>query len=198
MSRSIGSAFGTQLTSGSIRPFYAVKMNFSSGTLLLATTYTDLIIGGNTYIGSGNILNISPITETSDTKASGVNISLNGLDSSLLSAGLTEDTQGMVVEIYFGLLTTSNNADTIVDTPYEIFSGFIDSMVIQEDGNDSKLKFSVENKLITLEIPTDRRYTDQDQQNLFSGDKGCNFVTSLQDKSVAWGAGVDLPQNTTG
>jgi len=198
MARSIGSAFGTQLTSGSIRPFYAVKMNFSSGTLLLATTYTDLIIGGNTYIGSGNILNISPITETSDTKASGVNISLNGLDSSLLSAGLTEDTQGMVVEIYFGLLTTSNNADTIVDTPYEIFSGFIDSMVIQEDGNDSKLKFSVENKLITLEIPTDRRYTDQDQQNLFSGDKGCNFVTSLQDKSVAWGAGVDLPQNTTG
>ena len=198
MSRSIGSAFGTQLTSGSLRPFYAIKMNFTSGTLLLATTYADLLIGGNTYLGSGHILNVSPITVTSDTKASGVNITLNGLDSGLLSAGLTEDTQGMVVEIYFGLLTTSNNADTIVDTPYEIFSGFIDSMVLQEDGDESKLKFAVENKLITLEIPTDRRYTDQDQQNFFSGDKGCNFVTSLQDKSVAWGAGVDLPQNTTG
>ena len=193
MSRSIGSAFGTQLTSGSLRPFYAIKMNFTSGTLLLATTYADLVIGGNTYLGTGNIIGVSPITETSDTRASGLEIVLNGLDTSILSAGLTEDTQGMVVEVYFGVLTTTDNADAIVETPYQIFSGFIDSMVLEENGEESSLKFTVENKLITLEIPTDRRYTDQDQQNFFSGDKGCNFVTSLQDKSVAWGAGVEIP-----
>ena len=193
MSRSIGSAFGTQLTSGSLRPFYAIKMNFTSGTLLLATTYADLVIGGNTYLGTGNIIGVSPITETSDTRASGLEIVLNGLDTSILSAGLTEDTQGMVVEVYFGVLTTTNNADAVVETPYQIFSGFIDSMVLEENGEESSLKFTVENKLITLEIPTDRRYTDQDQQNFFSGDKGCNFVTSLQDKSVAWGAGVEIP-----
>tara|TARA_R110000772_G_scaffold153215_1_gene264175 strand:- start:511 stop:1104 length:594 start_codon:yes stop_codon:yes gene_type:complete len=197
MSRSIGSAFGTQLTSGSLRPFYAIKMNFTSGTLLLATTYANLVIGGNTYLGSGNILSVAPITETSDTRATGLEIVLNGLDTSILSAGLTEDTQGMVVEVYFGVLTTTDNADVIVDTPYQIFSGFIDSMVLQENGETSNLKFMIENKLITLEIPTDRRYTDQDQQNLFPGDKGCNFVTSLQDKSVAWGAGVELPSKTT-
>ncbi len=197
MSRSIGSAFGTQLTSGSLRPFYAIKMNFTSGTLLLATTYADLVIGGNTYLGSGNILSVAPITETSDTRASGLEISLNGLDTSILSAGLTEDTQGMVVEVYFGVLTTTDNADVIVNTPYQIFSGFIDSMVLQENGETSNLKFMIENKLITLEIPTDRRYTDQDQDNFYPGDKGCNFVTSLQDKSVAWGAGVELPQKTT-
>ena len=193
MSRSIGSAFGTQLTSGSLRPFYAIKMNFTSGTLLLATTYANLVIGGNTYLGTGNIIGVSPITETSDTRASGLEIVLNGLDTSILSAGLTEDTQGMVVEVYFGVLTTTNNADAVVETPYQIFSGFIDSMVLEENGEESSLKFTVENKLITLEIPTDRRYTDQDQQNFFSGDKGCNFVTSLQDKSVAWGAGVEIP-----
>jgi len=197
MSRSIGSAFGTQLTSGSLRPFYAIKMNFTSGTLLLATTYANLVIGGNTYLGSGNILSVAPIIETSDTRATGLEIVLNGLDTSILSAGLTEDTQGMVVEVYFGVLTTTDNADVIVDTPYQIFSGFIDSMVLQENGETSNLKFMIENKLITLEIPTDRRYTDQDQQNLFPGDKGCNFVTSLQDKSVAWGAGVELPSKTT-
>ena len=197
MSRSIGSAFGTQLTSGSLRPFYAIKMNFTSGTLLLATTYANLVIGGNTYLGSGNILSVAPITETSDTRATGLEIVLNGLDTSILSAGLTEDTQGMVVEVYFGVLTTTDNADAVVDTPYQIFSGFIDSMVLQENGETSNLKFMIENKLITLEIPTDRRYTDQDQDNFYPGDKGCNFVTSLQDKSVAWGAGVELPQKTT-
>jgi len=197
MSRSIGSAFGTQLTSGSLRPFYAIKMNFTSGTLLLATTYADLVIGGNTYLGSGHILSISPIVETSDTRASGIEIKLNGLDSSILSAGLTEDTQGMVVEVHFGVLTTTNNADAIVDTPYQIFSGFIDAMILTDGGEQSVLTFTVENKLITLERPTDRRYTDQDQQNLFSGDKGCNFVASLQDKAIAWGSGVEVPRKNT-
>ena len=197
MSRSIGTTFGNQLTSGNLRPFYAIKMNFTSGTLLLATTYSDLVISGETYLGTGNILNISPITETADTRATGVEIVLSGLDTSILSAGLTEDTQGMIVEIYFGVMTTTSNADAIDDTPYQIFSGFIDSMVLEESGDSSTLTFTVENKLVTLERPIDRRYTDQDQQNLFIGDKGCEFVTSLQDKSVAWGAGVQLPAKTS-
>ena len=94
-------------------------------------------------------------------------------------------------------MTTTSNAAAIVDTPYQIFSGFIDSMVLEESGESSTLTFTVENKLVTLERPIDRRYTDQDQQNLFIGDKGCEFVTSLQDKSVAWGAGVQLPAKTS-
>jgi len=197
MSRSIGSTFGNQLTSGNLRPFYAIKMHFTSGTLLLATTYANLVISGETYLGSGNIIQISPITETADTRATGIEISLNGLDTSIVSAGLNEDAQGMVVELYFGVMTTTANADAIVDTPYQIFSGFIDSMVLSETGETSRLVFAVENKLVTLEIPVDRRYTDQDQQELFTGDKGCEFVTSLQDKSVAWGAGVQMPQKTS-
>ena len=103
----------------------------------------------------------------------------------------------MAVKIYFGVLTTSTNADAIVDTPYQIFSGFIDSMILEEGGEQSTLKFTVENKLVTLEIPVDRRYTDQDQQNLYTGDVGCEFVTSLQDKSIAWGAGVTMPSQTS-
>ncbi len=197
MARSIGSSFYSQLSSGSVRPFYAIKMNFNSGTLLLATTYTDLIIGGNTYIGTGNIMQISNVLESGDIKATGITITLNGLDSSILSAGLTEDTAGMVCEVYFGVLTTTNNADAIVDTPYQIFSGFIDSMVLEETDENSALIFTVESKMIVLERPIDRRYTDQDQQELFSGDKGCSFVAGMQDKNVAWGAGVEIPQKDT-
>lgn len=196
MARSIGSSFLSQLTGDKLRPFFAIKFNFTSGTLLLNTTYADLVIGGNTYLASAGILQISSIGETSEVQAVGVDIMLNGLDTSLLSAGLTEDTQGMVCEVYFGVLTTTSNADAIVDTPYQIFSGFIDRMSIIENGETSSLQFSIENKMVTLEHPVDRRYTDQDQQNLFSGDKGCEFVTSLQDKSVAWGAGVVRPTQT--
>jgi len=196
MARSIGSTFLAQLNSSQLRPFYAIKMNFTSGTVLLNSTYNNLIIDGDTYLASGHILSISPISEVSDTRAVGISISLNSTDTSLLSAGLTEDANGMIVEVYFGLLTTTSNADAIVDTPYKIFEGFIDSMVLNEGAVISTLKFSIENKLIALERPVDRRFTDQDQQELFPNDKGCEFVTSLQDKSVAWGAGVEPPTKT--
>lgn len=189
MARSIGSNFLAQLNSSEIRPFYAVKMYFTSGTLLLNTTYNDLVIAGNTYLSSGHILNISQIAETSDTKASGIQINLTGLDSSILSAGLNDDVAGMVVEVYFGVLTTTSNADAIVDTPYKIFEGFIDTMVLDEQGISSTLKFTVENKMIILEKPTDRRYTDEDQKDLFPNDRGLEFVASLQNKSIAWGGG---------
>ena len=189
MARSIGSNFSTALNSSQLRPFYAIKINFSSGALLLSTTYSNLIIGGNTYIGSGNILTVSQVLETSDTKSAGIQINLNGLDASILSAGLSDNSSGAVVEVYFGVLTTSGNADTVVDTPYQIFSGFIDAMVLDENGTNSTLKMSVENKMIMLERPTDRRYTNEDQQELFENDVGCEFIASLQNKSIAWGGG---------
>mgnify|MGYP003108963557 FL=1 len=143
MSRGIGTNFSNQLTSGQLRPFYAVQMQFTSGTLNLATTYADLVINSDTYLGSGNILAISPVNETADTRATGITITLNGLDTSILSAGLNEDVQGMIVELYFGVLTTTSNQDVIVDTPYRIFEGFIDSMVLEETGKTSRVIFAV-------------------------------------------------------
>jgi hypothetical protein len=189
MARSIGSNFLSQLNSSQLRTFYAVKMRFTSGDLLLSTTYSNIVIDSETYIGSGNILNISQISETSDTKASGIQINLTGLDSSILSAGLNDNVAGMIVELYFGVLTTTANADAVVDTPYKIFEGFIDTMVLDEQGMSSSLKFTVENKMIILEKPSDRRYTDEDQKELFPNDRGLEFVASLQNKSIAWGGG---------
>ncbi|QDP61014.1 MAG: hypothetical protein Tp1123DCM1511741_3 [Prokaryotic dsDNA virus sp.] len=169
-------------------------MAFDTGVLRLWTGFFNASIDSETYIASGDILQISQIHETSDTKATGVTIGLTGLDSSLLSAGLNDNVQGTTVKLFFGVLTTSSNADAIVDTPYLIFEGFLDTMVLNEGGSSSDLIFTCEHKLIVLEKATDRRYTDVDQKQLHEGDKGCSFVTSLQNKSLAWGAGVQMPQ----
>ena len=189
MSRSIGSSFSTQLSSGQLRPFYAIRMAFTSGDLLLSTTYSDLTINSETYTGAGNILGISPINETADTRAVGIEIILNGLDSSILSAGLNDDVQNMAVKVYFGVLTTTGNADAMVDNPYEIFSGFVDTVAITDEGEASTITFDLESRLISLERPLDFRYTDQDQKHFFPNDKGLEFVDDLQDKEIKWGGG---------
>jgi hypothetical protein len=44
-----------------------------------------------------------------------------------------------------------------------------------------------ENRLADLERPRVRRYNSGDQQLLFSGDKGLEFVEQMVDTSIVWG-----------
>tara|TARA_A100001011_G_scaffold361107_1_gene408962 strand:+ start:786 stop:1364 length:579 start_codon:yes stop_codon:yes gene_type:complete len=190
MARTLGTDFSAQLDSSSFTPFYAVSIGFSPNKLNLWTGYSDLFFDSETYVGSGNLLGLSNIEETSDIKATGMTLTLSGIDSNILSEVLTEDVQGITVEIYFGVLATIDNETKMVDTPYKVFDGFIDTMAIQEGAVESIVRVSVENKLITLEKAKAKRYTDQDQKQLFSGDKGLEFVDDLQDKSLVWGGGT--------
>ena len=190
MTRSIGTDFLSQIDSNSIRPFYALEIVFKNGTIRMWTGYGDLFFDSRTYTGSGNLLKISSVTETADIRATGIKATLSGIDSSLLSSSLNQDAENGTVKLYFGVLNTINNAQIVVDTPYILFSGFLDSISIVEDEGQSVITVSVENKLITLEQGKNRRYTDQDQKNLFAGDRGLEFVDSLQDKELIWGGGT--------
>jgi|TARA_A100001391_G_scaffold142588_2_gene100334 hypothetical protein len=190
MARTLGTDFSAQLESSSFTPFYAISIAFSPNKLNLWTGYNDLFFDSETYVGSGNLLLISNIEETSDIKATGMSISLSGLDSNILAEILTEDVQGTSVEVYFGVLTTTDNQTVLVDDPYKVFDGFIDTMTIAESGEESTVRVTVENKLITLEKAKSKRYTDQDQKQLFPTDKGLEFVDDLQDKSLVWGGGT--------
>ena len=190
MARTLGTDFSAQLDSDSFRPFYAISFAFSPNRLNLWTGYNDIFFDSKTFVGSGNLLDISKLEETSDIKAIGMVVKLSGIDSNILSEVLTEDVQGISAEIYFGVLATTDNETVIVNDPYKIFDGFIDTMAIQEGPETSTITVSIENKLITLERAIARRYTDQDQKNLFPTDKGLEFVDDLQNKSLVWGGGA--------
>jgi hypothetical protein len=188
MTRSIGTDFQAQLDSSELQPFFAVSVNYTD-PLNIWTGYNDIFFGGVTYFPSGNLLSISSVDESADIRANGIRISLSGLDNSIISSALTEDSQGKVVKVFFGVVTTIDNRTQVVDTPYQTFEGFIDTMSITEDGDKTLVTIAVENKLIILERPVERRYTDQDQKEFFAGDKGLEFVDSLQNKTLNWGGG---------
>ena len=190
MARTLSTDFSAQLDSDSIRPFYAISFAFSPNRLNLWTGFNDVFFDSKTFVGSGNLLEISKLEETSDIKATGMAIKLSGIDSNILSEVLTEDVQGIIAEIFFGVLATVDNETVIVNDPYKIFDGFIDTMAIQEGPDTSTITVTIENKLITLERALARRYTDQDQKQTFPTDKGLEFVDDLQNKSLVWGGGA--------
>lgn len=185
MTRSLGTDFTNALSADELRPFFAVELDFSSDPVRLWGGYGDITIGGETYIGSADFMRISETEETAEIKATGINITLSGLPTSLISAALTEDYQGRDITLYFGTLADDG---TINDTPYVLFKGRMDVMNIQEDGDQATINITGENRLIDLEVARERRYTSEDQKIDYPADKGLEFVADLQAKELVWGS----------
>jgi len=184
MTRSLGTDFTNALSADEVQPFFAVEMDFSGGAIRLWTGYGDITIGSDTYTGAADFMKIGTVDETSEIKATGINVMLSGIPSSLLSAALSENYQGRDITMYFGTL---DNTGAINDTPYVLFKGSMDVMNITESSDTATINITGESRLIDLEIARERRYTSEDQKIDYPTDKGLEFVADLQQKQILWG-----------
>ncbi len=180
MSRDIATVIANALGDEVIEPFFALDLEFDSGTLRFWTGVGTKSINGEDYIGAGTFLNLSDIEETAEIAAAGVTISLSGIPAELLSLALSEPYQNRRCIVYFGL--AGSEADMAV-----IFIGTMDRMDIEEGAETSVIQLSVENRLLDLERARVRRYTSNDQQSRFPGDRGFDFVETIQDRDLFWG-----------
>lgn len=187
MSRTVPAALLTALDGDEIDVFYAVDLDFDSGNIRLWTGYGDKTINSNTYTGSGNLLTIDGLEEASDLSARGTTLTLNGLDSTIVTYALTEEYQGRLVTIYWGV---GNNT-------VEVFSGYMDKMTIQDSADAATIQLTVESRLIALERPNVRRYTRESHagvrtaKSLSGSDTFFDWVTKLQDKQIVWGRSTE-------
>jgi hypothetical protein len=209
MSRSLTDGILSVLSAAEIQPFFAVELFFDTTTLRMWTGLGDLVIEGTVYTGTGQLLQLSEISETAEIAATGANLTLSGIPSELLSLALSEPYQGRLCKIYFGAIDANRVYLTDEDGNYilaedtsridisagdpdgivEVFSGYMDQMNIEEGPETSTIAMSVESKLIDLERSRIRRYTDQSQKARYPNDRGFEFVEDLQDKQFNWGRG---------
>ena len=186
MTRTVPAALLSALSGDEIEVFYAVDLAFDSGNLRLWTGYGDKTISSQTYTGTGNLLTIDGLEEASDLSARGTTLTLSGLDSTIVTYALTEEYQGRLVTIYWGV-----GSETV-----EVFSGYMDKMTIQDAGDNATISLSVESRLITLERANVRRYTSESHagvrtaKGLTGADTFFDWVTKLQDKQIVWGRAV--------
>ena len=137
--------------------------------------------------------------------AKGATINLCGVPSDILSLALSEPYQGRVGKIYFGLfgvgslekengldyILLQNGDQILLETQQtsltEVFSGYMDTMQIDETPENSSITLNLENKLVTLERPRVARYTHEFQKTIDSTDRGLEYVESIQLKEFVWG-----------
>ena len=188
MSRTLTSGMTAVTTADVVRPAYFVRMVFDSGespnVLNIWNGIGDLAYGGNTYTGTGDLLSISQITETSDISATGINVTLTGVKTSFIAIAKDHEYQGRPLTVSLGAFDASG--DLIAD-PVIVFSGFMDTMTISESGAYSSIGISVENKLVSFERTKVRRYTAEDQKIDHPTDKGFEYVTAIVQKEIIWG-----------
>lgn len=187
MSRTVPAALLTALDGDEIEVFYAVDLAFDSGNMRLWTGYGDKTINSQTYTGTGDLLTIDGLEEASDLSARGTTLTLNGLDSTIITYALTEEYQGRLVTIYWGVGTNT----------VEVFSGYMDKMTIQDAAESATISLTVESRLIALERPNIRRYTRESHagvrtaKGLSGSDTFFDWVTKLQDKQIVWGRATE-------
>ena len=206
MSRDLSDNTIDNISQDVVYPFFAVELKFDGDNVLRLWTGQGTLVldDGTSWVGTGNLLNISAIEETSELAVKGATLTLSGVPSEVLSLALSEPYQGRVCNIYFGTFSYGNllqesssyillqdgsriNLQTTDKGFNEIFSGYMDQMNIEESGETSTIQLLVENKLVDLERARVARFTSGYQKSIYAGDLGLDFVEDLQDKQISWG-----------
>ncbi len=198
MSRELTSAAQGASQAAVARPVLLVELDFPSGFLRVNSTDRSMFFDSqgasplNEFLGVGRLGSISTVGETSSLQARGVELALSGIPSAHISAAF-ESAQGRAGRIWIGFLDDSY---ALVVEPVLVFSGLIDNSSI-DIGETATVTVTVESRLIAWERAKIRRYTNEDQQQRFSGesptitDKFLEFVNQTVDKELLWGVGGD-------
>jgi hypothetical protein len=173
----------TEVSASQLSPILLASFSFST-PVRLWSGYGTITVGAVTYQGIGTLGTISPVEETTDLSARGINFQLSGIPSAYVSLALTENYQGKACSVLFGALDATG---AIVSSPVTIFAGRMDVMSVNDDGQNATIIMSAENKLVDFRRPREVRYTQEEQENLHPGDLGLEFVTAIQEKQIYWG-----------
>ncbi|MEC9346051.1 MAG: hypothetical protein VYB54_07475 [Pseudomonadota bacterium] len=184
MSRGLSSAMVDAVTGRVLRPVIFFEGEFASGTVRLFSGIGSLTWDSKTWTGAGKLAGLEAIEETDSVEARGMAVSLNGFDSALVSIALAEVRQGKAGKVWIGFFDT---AGAVIADPKLAFSGRLDVPSLTDSGETARIVISYENRLIDLERPRLRLYTQADQKIDYPTDTGMRFIESLQEAEVLWG-----------
>lgn len=165
-----------------------IELSFSSvfrvWTGLGTITATMPNESSQSWSGVGDVASIEEIKETIKNAANGVTMTLSGIDNALLASTLTEDYQGRDAKIWAAYMTSGL---VIIADPVIIWAGQMDVMSAIDGEGTGRITLQCEPRDARLRRASESLLTDEEQQRLFPGDKGLEFVQELQGKQIVWG-----------
>ena len=185
MSRGFSSAINTALQSSTVRLVTFADLDFASGNLYVHDGLGTYTWGGNNWLGVGDFGGISSVEEGTEVSPYSLNLTLSGLDAGLVATALTENYFMRNVKVYLGLLDAN---DALIETPNQIWSGFMDVMSITAgaSGGDS-ISLTCESELGKFDRSSNLKYTHANQQKKDSTDLFFEFLKDIEGVKISWG-----------
>jgi len=169
-----------------------IELDFLSG-LQRATNWSQTVVsGGNTYLGLGDIISISPMGESEDTKNDKVTISISIVNSAMLAAliGPATEYRGRAVRLYLQLF---DDGFQPAGASVLRWAGKMDKVAVvrKRAGLDGTPTGKIELQCSRSGVARMRnddglRLTHAQQLQRFPGDNGLEYLDMLVAKPATW------------
>lgn len=185
MSRGFPSDVLTALSSEHVALVTFAKLEFPSGTLYLHNSIGTYTWGGNDWLGTGDLGEISQLEEGAQISPYKITLSLSGLDATISGAALTEDYYLQPVTVYLGAL---NANDVLIADPTIVWEGAMDQMELSIGAADGDvIVLTAESELARFDKASNLKYTDAQLQSDSAGSLGFEFMADIEGAKIRWG-----------
>lgn len=153
-------------------------------TLDLSATAT-----GVSFDAGGGLLAVSDISEAQQAESRSISVTLNGVDPAEAIAAINnDDWLDRDLTVYQVFLRATGGRYVSIDYPMVRFRGRMHSpQIVQDiDGGTCSVTMEVSDPLSNTAQRNGRHTNDAEQQALFSGDLGFEFVSEIP-KNLKWG-----------
>jgi hypothetical protein len=182
---SISATNQAALEAGSAKDIYFVFLDLAGDPWRACTgtrSYTTL---GESWLGIGEIAGISELVEASDVAARPVTLSLSGVDPFIVEPVLSRTNyKGRTATIYRGFL---DGDEALLDAPFPVWTGRMDVGSVSFDKGLAVAQMQCEPLAARLLRPNISRYSDQDHQLRWPGDRFYEYLPQMAQKDVVWG-----------
>ncbi len=164
-----------------------VEMDFTGGTVRYTNWPHDVVVGGNTYTGLGNLGSVGALKESEDGQMQTVDLELSQVSANNLglALGSVSGYQGRAVRIYTALTDVNF---VLTGAPVLRFSGWMNVVKIRrEDGNVGRVIMQCATAGYDLRRnPAALRMNDTQHQSRFPGERGFEYVADLIARPQMW------------
>lgn len=188
--RTFHSDLQTSLVQPVVRFVYLVKIQFDEGDVAWNTSYNTITYDSVEYDPVGALGSISGIKESSGIKIGTLTLGVSGVDPTIVALFLGANYFNRKVFIYY--FTTDETLAFKPNTVRLLFKGSIDN-INGIMGNEASFSISVKSRLADWERTRNLKYSDSDQQRLYAGDRGLEYIPQLSQKKIIWPKAAFLP-----
>ena len=162
-----------------LRRVYFVYMDIENAPVYVTNAGHSLYWNNIEWLGVGALGSISGLGENTDMSASQITLGLSGVANDLVKDITKQDYQERLIQVFQNDMT----ANYQVESSTLVWEGLMDTASF-ELGETAFVNMDCESALARWNRSSPRRMNDTQQQKLYAGDRGMEYVASSENVSI--------------